>query len=188
MNGRAVLFVGKPGCGKSTQGLLLAEATGWKLFSSGNLFRSIIREDTPLARRVKNDNDAGLLQPYWFATYLYLTSVFSVPDATGIVFDGFARTLEEAKLVQDSLRWLERPLSVVHLVVSDEVARERILKRHGEGGRSDDGKAPERLAEYRERTTPAIDFLRGADAFIELSGEGEPRTLSAEIRARLSLP
>src|SRR6185437_3141553 len=88
---RTIFFVGKPGCGKGTQAKLLAEKTGWAVFAAGKLFRGISHENTPVGRKVKEENDAGLLQPHWFAMYLYLKSLFSIPDDASAIFDGFNR-------------------------------------------------------------------------------------------------
>ena len=71
METRTVFFIGKPGCGKGDQTRLLSKETGWSIFASGDLFRAIASEDTPVGKKVKEENDAGILQPYWFAMYLF---------------------------------------------------------------------------------------------------------------------
>src|SRR3989344_3419259 len=80
METRTIFFIGKPGCGKGDQTRLLSEKTGWPIFASGDLFRAIAQENTPVGKKVKEENYAGILQPYWFAMYLFLTTFFSIPE------------------------------------------------------------------------------------------------------------
>ena len=132
------------------QAKLLSEKTGWAVFSSGRLFREIAQEDTPVGRKVKQENDVGFLQPYWFATSLFFKTLFSLPGDRGVIFDGFCRKVPEAELIIDSLRWLGRPFSVLHLVVSDEEIRHRLMLRRELENRADDSAVDERLKEYGE--------------------------------------
>mgnify|MGYP001618771831 CR=1 FL=1 len=176
---RTIFFIGKPGCGKRMQAKLLSEKTGWAVFSSGKLFRGIAQEDTPVGLRVKQENDVGFLQPYWFAIYLFFKTLFSLPSDRSVIFDGFCRKVSEAELIIDSLRWLGRPFSVLHLVVSDEEIRHRIMLRKELESRADDSAVDERLKEYREYTGPAIELFRKAGMLIEINGE-QAREATAE--------
>ncbi len=187
MDTRTIFFIGKPGCGKGTQAKLLAEKTGWPIFSSGKLFREIAQENSPVGRKVKTENDAGDLQPHWFAMYLYLKSLFSVPDDRGLIFDGFNRKIPEAELVISSLQWLGRPFRIVNIVVSDEEARRRLVLRKEIEKRTDDSAVDERLKEYREFTDPAIELFRKEGILIEVNGEQAPEEIAAEINKALSL-
>lgn len=184
---RTIFFVGKPGCGKGTQTKLLAEKTGWPVFASGKLFRAIAAEDTPVGRKVKLENDAGILQPHWFAMYLYLKSLFSIPDDRGVIFDGFNRKVPEAELIIDSLTWLKRPFVIVHIKVSDEEVHRRLDTRKQTSGRADDHVVEERLKEYYTFTEPAIDIFRNAGVLIEIDGEQGSDKIAADVRAALGL-
>lgn len=186
---RTIFFVGKPGCGKGTQAKLLAEETGWTVFASGVLFRQIASEDTPVGRKTKEVDVQGLLQPPWFAMYLYLKSLFSIPDEQSVIFDGFNRKVPEAELIVDSMKWLGRPFSVIHVAVSDETMRDRLANRHVTSGRADDAPAAfaTRLAEYREFTEPALALFRREGALIEIDGEKTPKEIAADIRAALKI-
>ncbi|HUY62550.1 MAG TPA: nucleoside monophosphate kinase [Candidatus Paceibacterota bacterium] len=182
-----VFFVGKPACGKSTQVKLLAEKTGWLVFASGHLFREIAEEDSPLGRKVKSENDAGLLQPYWFAMYLYLKSLFSIPEGQGAIFDGFNRKVPEAELIIDSLRWLDRSFSIVYLAISDEEVHRRVAERKQVSGRMDDHVISERLKEYYEYTEKAIGIFRDAGVLLEVNGEEPLDKIHADVYAVLGI-
>lgn len=187
METRTIFFIGKPGCGKGTQAKLLSEKTGWKVRSSGSEFRAIAAEDTPVGRKVKLEMDAGLLAPHWFAMYLYLKALFSVSGDESIIFDGFNRKVPEAELVIDSLKWLNRPFSILDIQISDEEAHRRLTIRKGVEGRADDSAVAERLKEYVEHTEPAIEVFRKAGALIEVNGEQTPEAIAADIRAALGM-
>ena len=187
METHTIFFIGKPGCGKGTQAKLLAEQTGWPIFASGKLFREISQNDTPVGRKVKTENDAGMLAPHWFAMYLYLKSLFSIAGDSGAIFDGFNRKVPEAELVIDSLRWLNRTFFIFNIQVSDEEANRRLIGRKKIEGRADDSVVDERLKEYREYTEPAIEVFRKTGTLIEINGEQSPERIAEDIRAALNI-
>jgi adenylate kinase len=187
METRTIFFVGKPGCGKGTQAELLAKATGWPVFSSGKLFRDLERENTPVGRKLKAENEAGFLSPHWFAMYLYLTSLFSIKDGASAIFDGFNRKLPEAELIVSSLTWLGRPFSIVHIAVGDEEIIERLRKRQKTSGRADDAAIDERMKEYYEHTAPAIELFRDAGVLIDIDGGRPPEAIAVDVTAALNI-
>ena len=187
METTTVFFVGKPGCGKGTQAALLGEETDWPVFASGHLFREITKEDTPVGRLVKRENDTGMLQPHWFAMYLYLKSLFSLKEGQSVIFDGFNRKVPEAELIIDSLTWLGRPFKVINIVISDEEAHKRIDKRRETSGRTDDHVAAERLTEFYEHTVKAIALFRDAGALLDIDGERPVEAIAADSKVALKL-
>lgn len=184
-----IFFVGKPGCGKGTQAKLLAEHTGWPIFASGTLFRTIAKEETPVGRKTKEYDEKGLLQPHWFAMYLYLDSLFSIKNDASAIFDGFNRKVQEAELVISSLGWLGRKFSIINLQVSDEEVHERLAARKETSGRADDHVVEERLREFYAHTEPAIEVFRNAGVLIDVDG-GSNRTeeeIAQNIRTALGI-
>ena len=187
METTTIFFMGKPGCGKGTQAKFLAEATGWPVFSSGQLFRALEAEDTPVGRKLKRENEAGFLSPHWFAMYLYLKSLFSISENQSAIFDGFNRKLAEAELIISSLMWLERPFKVVHINVSEAEVRRRLTEREKTPGRADDKAVDERMNEYAEHTAPAIELFREAGVLIEIDGERAPEEIAKDVNAALNI-
>jgi len=187
METHTIFFIGKPGCGKGDQTKFLAKETRWKIISSGDQFRAMAAEDSPVGRKVKAEMEAGLLVPHWFAAYLFLKSVFSLAADESIIFDGFSRKVPEAELAIESLAWLGRPFVVLHLKVSDGEIRHRLALRKSAEGRVDDTVVDERLKEYRTHTEPALELFRAKGALIEINGEGERETIAADIRKALGL-
>lgn len=187
MEAKTIFFIGKPGCGKGTQAKLLSELTGWSTYSSGDLFRAIAKEDSPAGHKVKQDNNAGLLQPHWFAMYLFLKTLFAVPGDKGVIFDGFCRKVPEAELVTDSLRWLGRPFTVLNVQISDETALRRLALRKNVEGRADDSVVEERLKEYHTYTDPALEIFRTAGVLVDIDGEPTPEEIAVAVRTALNI-
>lgn len=176
-----VLFIGKPGSGKGTQAKLLSEKTGWPIMVSGDMFRALAKEESFAGRKTKAENDAGLLAPDWWATYFFQKSILNHPHEEGVLFDGFGRKVPEAKVVIDVLTWLERPFTAVHIKVSDEQIRERLMLRGKDSGRADDAAIEKRLEEYRTFTDPSIEVFRAAGKLVEVDGEGSVEDIHARI-------
>lgn len=187
MRTQTIFFIGKPGCGKGTQAKLLAEKIGWRVITAGAQFRAMSSEDTPVGRKMKIDNDAGLLQPHWLAMYLYLKALFSINEDEGVIFDGFNRKVPEAELVVDSLGWIGRTFLILDIQVSDEEVLRRLALRKEIEGRADDSAVDERLKEYHEHTEPAIGKFREAGMLIEINGEQSPEQIASDIRAALDI-
>lgn len=184
---RTTFFIGKPGCGKGTQAKFLSEKTGWPVISSGNQFRALAAEDTPVGRKIKSEMEAGNLAPHWFAMYLYLKSLFTVDEGADVIFDGFNRKMAEAELVVDSLSWLGRSLTIINIAVSDEEVRRRIAGRKEVEGRADDDAVEERLKEYYENTEPAVSIFRDAGVLIDINGEQSPEATFEDILKALKI-
>lgn len=179
---RTIFFLGKPGCGKGTQAKLLSEHTGWDIISSGAQFRKIAAKNSPVGNKVKSEIDAGLLAPHWFAMYLFQESLFSLPEGTSIVFDGFNRKPAEAQLIIDSLAWLDRPFTVINLIISDELAYERIKARSNTVHRGDENSVDTRLDEYRTYTEKALALFRKAGELVDIDGSQDKETIAQSIR------
>ena len=187
METRTIFFIGKPGCGKGDQARLLSEKTGWKTFSLGNEFRVMAVEDTPVGRKIKSEIDSGFLLPSFLPMYLFLKNLFALSEDDGIIFDGSARKVPEAELVIESLGWLDRPFSVLHLKVSDEEIKHRIALRKGIEGRADDSVVDKRLEEYRLHTEPVVEIFRKAGVLIEIDGERTREAIAEDIRQVLHI-
>ncbi len=176
-----IFFLGKPGSGKGTQAKRLAAHTHWPIITAGDQFRKIATEDTPVGRKIKSEVTAGLLAPNWFAMYLYQKALFSLPDGASVIFDGFNRKPDEARLVISSLEWLERSFIVINLMVSDEVVYERIKGRSKTQQRMDDNSIKTRLDEYHKYTEKSLELFRDAGEIIDINGENNQDAIANDI-------
>ncbi|MBP6860093.1 MAG: nucleoside monophosphate kinase [Candidatus Pacebacteria bacterium] len=182
-----ILFIGKPGSGKGTQAKLLAEKTGFPIIASGDLFRAIVKEETHIGRKMKEEHEQGLLAPDWFAMYLFQKSVLGLDPSSGIIFDGFGRKVPEAKVVVDVLNWLERKFTALYVDVPDSDIIERLELRKESSGRADDHSVEKRLEEFRTYTEPSVEVFRQAGHLIEIDGTPSVEVIHADITQRLGL-
>ncbi len=155
-------MMGPQGSGKSTQAELLAQKLKLPHIETGNIYREIAKEDTPLGSKIKTVLEKGGLVDD--------ETTFEVVDRhladvkTGFVLDGFPRTLIQA---QRELFPIDR---VIYIRLSDEEAVKRMVKR----GRADDKPEliKERLRLFHERTQPILDFYRKQGKLLEVDGSG----------------
>jgi adenylate kinase len=178
---QTILFVGKPGSGKETQARLLAEETGFKVFSTGDRFREIRKEDTNLGTRVRETLDQGRLLPHWLASYLFQEAILHVPLSQGLIFEGTGRALSEAELFDEVALWLGRSYRVINLTISDDEAVKRQIGR-GRADSDTEEKVRVRLAEYEKHTAPVIDFFKKKGVLIDIDGKRPIDEIQKEIR------
>jgi len=185
-----VFFIGRPGCGKGTQTSLLAQRTGWKTFSTGNSFKALRDEESPLGARVRADFDKGQLSPDWFAEYLFADALLAVALEDGLISEGFPRSLPQAQYAQKLLTWLGRPYQVIHLLVTDEEAVRRQLSRAQVEHRpdsDDEAKIRIRLDTYRTQTEPALEYFKEQGSLIEIDGTKTREEIAADVARTLHL-
>lgn len=180
---KTIAMMGKPGSGKGTQAKLLSEALGFDLFSSGDAFRELHKQDTFIGRKAKEEMNKGYLMPHWFASYWFEHKVFNIEQNHGVVFEGPGRKLPEAELFSEVMEWLERPYRAINLLVDEDLIIERLHKRAEEEGRGDDD--PEsiklRFEEYNKYTTHSIEHFRKKGTLIEVDGMKDPEVVQESI-------
>lgn len=187
MDIRTVFFIGKPGCGKGTQAQLLSKKTGWPVVGTSGGMREIVASGGAAGHKLKETMDAGILAPSWVSSYVYLKTLFNIPEDGSVIFDGTSRTLPETEIVLESLVWLGKPFTFFHLKVSDDEVRRRIDLRREQESRKDDHVMDKRLEEYYANTEPAIELLRKAGVLTEIDGERAREPIAEDIRKALSL-
>ncbi len=183
-----VILLGPPGCGKGTQGNLLARELGAPRVSTGDLLRAAVKDGTPLGKRAQSYMDKGLLVPDEVVLGL-IEEVLASPEArAGILMDGFPRTTAQADAVATLLQKRGTQVdAVVSLDVPDDELVTRMQGRAAQEGRSDD--QPDafrrRLAVYREQTAPLIDYYRQRGKLKEVPGVGTVEEIARRVREAL---
>ncbi|MBU1707591.1 adenylate kinase, partial [bacterium] len=121
-----LILLGAPGVGKGTQAQKLVAHLGVPQISTGDILRAEIRKNTPLGQKALTYMNKGELVP----DNLILDMVsqrLEAPDAkNGVIFDGFPRTIAQAKGLDGILEQSGRKLDAV---LSIEVPAERIVER-----------------------------------------------------------
>lgn len=182
-------MMGRPGSGKGTQGKLLADAIGAKLYSSGGRFRELATHESYLGKKVKSIIERGDLLPNWLASFLYEETLFSLEPKDKIVFEGACRKLTEAERFEEVAAWLERPYVAIYVNVPEDALRERLLERAKVEGRADDTAAiiDHRFAEYNKDTAPAIEHFRSVGRLVEVNGDRSIEDVHQDIMRTLKL-
>ena len=102
--------------------------------------------------------------------------VDATPDAKGFIFDGFPRTVPQAEALDALLASMNGPINALTaLHVDDEEVVKRILKRGETSGRADDKDpaiARNRIAVYKNETTPVYDYYATQNKSITIDGMG----------------
>lgn len=128
---KVIYIMGPPGAGKGTQTMLLSPEMGYKQFSTGDAFRTLLKQDTELGRKVKNIVENGLLAPPELAAEVVIDAVSGhLAQGDSLIFDGTPRTLAEAKMVDEffAKEGVDRPL-VIYLDTDKATMVERNSKR-----------------------------------------------------------
>ena len=125
-----LIIFGAPGSGKGTRSAVLAEILEIPQIATGDIFRSNIKNMTPLGVKVKSYMDKGELVPDETVVEM-VSERLSHPDCeNGFILDGFPRTLSQAEALDKILKGLGKPISaVINLVISDEEIVRRVSGR-----------------------------------------------------------
>ncbi len=169
-----ILF-GPPGSGKGTQSVRVAEKYKFAHISTGDIFRKNIREKTPLGLRVQNIIEKGELVPDELLIEILENAMDQHKGVKGFVFDGFPRTMQQAKDLDRMLNKRKAQVSLVlALEVNDNEIISRLLIRAQKEGRKDDTKEviENRIRVYNSQTQPLIAFYKDQKKFHSLHGIG----------------
>jgi adenylate kinase len=122
-----LILFGPPGAGKGTQGALLAERFGLLRLSTGDVLREAVRQGTEMGLAARRFMDAGDLVPD--EVLLGIVRDYLQGDAAdrGVIFDGFPRTLPQARSLDELLAALGRRLEAVLVLDVDDDALVRRL-------------------------------------------------------------
>ncbi|MCR4318612.1 MAG: adenylate kinase [Planctomycetes bacterium] len=125
-----VVFIGPPGAGKGTQAVKFASTLGIPHISTGDLIRAEKKAGTPLGMEVQKYADEGKLVPDEIVLKIVAERLEEDDAKKGFLFDGFPRTIAQAKSLDRYLKIHHMPLSVVVFFdVPDDVIVERICGR-----------------------------------------------------------
>lgn len=184
-----VVMLGPPGSGKGTQARRLAEKYGIPHISTGDMFRAMKAEDTPLARKVRAIMEQGALVPDELTIEMVRERLGRADVRAGAIFDGFPRTTEQADALARLLgEMFGAELDVAFLL---DVPEEEILRRIGqraeiEGRADDSGEVVHRRHQtYLEQTAPLIEYYRDRDKLVEVDGARPVEAITEELEARL---
>jgi len=128
----AIIF-GAPGSGKGTYASRLQSKLGVDVIAMGDVFREIIKEDTPLGRKVKRYVERGLLVPDDVVIEVLKQRLKKISNLKGFILDGYPRTLEQAKALENIAKIdVIIQLKVPEWIIIERLSTRRICKNCGE--------------------------------------------------------
>lgn len=172
-----IILFGPPGAGKGTQSAKLIEKYSLTHISTGDLFRKHLKEGTPLGKLAQEYMSKGNLVPDQVVIDMVDDKISSSGKISGIIFDGFPRTIPQAEALDQLLAKKDNPIKVlVELVVPEEELKKRLAERAVKENRPDDAK-PEvienRIAVYKAETVVVADYYKKHGKYASVVGVGE---------------
>jgi len=179
-----VLF-GPPGAGKGTQADFLKVKYNLVHISTGDVFRYNIKNQTELGLNAKSFMDKGQLVPDDVTIKMLGAELDKNPGANGFIFDGFPRTVAQAKALSDLLTKKNTDVTaMIALEVDDEVLVERLLERGKTSGRPDDADEAiirKRIKVYYDETSILKDFYEDLGKYYGVKGVGSIEEITEGI-------
>ena len=178
-----VLF-GPPGSGKGTQSENIIKKYRLVHLSTCDILRAELAARTELGLKAKAIMEKGELVSDEIVIGMIANKLDSNPDARGFIFDGFPRTVAQAKAL-DIL--LESRGMKVDMMLGLEVEKEelvnRLLKRGEETGRADDNleTIENRINVYNNQTTPVMNYYKAQGKYVPVDGIGNIVDISKNI-------
>ena len=180
-----IVIFGKPGSGKGTQAEFLKSKYNLIHISTGDLFRYHIINKTPLGLKVTSILENGGLVPDKLTIEILENEVNKYKKTSGFIFDGFPRTINQAKKLDKFLNSLSMQINfTIALEAEDEILLHRLLKRGETSGRSDDTnkeKILNRFREYNYKTLPLKEFYTKQNKFFSINGVGDINVISQRL-------
>ena len=186
-----LVIFGAPGSGKGTQSDLLIEEYGLFHISTGEVLRDHINRGTELGKIADSYISDGKLIPDDLVVSVLGKTLDENVDKIekGVIFDGFPRTIEQAKALKNLLSERNTQLDIViGLEVEDEELIDRLIKRGKESGRSDDNleTIQKRLEVYHNQTSPLRDFYINEGLYAHIKGSGSVQDIFGDIKAAIA--
>lgn len=205
-----MVFLGPPGAGKGTIAVRAKEFFNIPHISTGDLFRSNIKNETQLGLKVKEILASGGLVPDSVTIEMVKNRIAEPDCENGFILDGFPRTIPQA----DALAEMTDIDAVVNFVVPMEEVVKRLSGRRMcpstgrlyhivfnppkvEGKDDETGEdliqRPDdkedaivhRLEVYESQTKPLIDYYRKKGLIKEIDASVKPSDVFERLKAAL---
>ncbi|MCX6004321.1 MAG: adenylate kinase [Chloroflexi bacterium] len=120
------VLLGAPGAGKGTQADIIVKEMSLPHVASGDLFRQAVKNGTELGKQAESYMKAGKLVPDEITIKMITERIAQQDCRDGCVFDGFPRTMEQAKALDASL---EKQGKSIEKAIYIEVPESALLDR-----------------------------------------------------------
>ena len=180
-----VLF-GPPGAGKGTQAEFLIKSYGLHHLSTGDLLRSEIAEGTKLGLEAQSFMEKGELVPDAVVIGMIKSKLETNNKTKGFIFDGFPRTVDQAKALDNLLNENGTPISgMLSLEVDKQELIDRLMNRGLSSGRADDqdqSVIENRINVYNQKTLPLIEYYKPQGKHFGINGMGSIEDIAGRLK------
>jgi adenylate kinase len=213
---KIIVLMGAPGAGKGTQARLLQERLHLPQISTGDMFRALKEQTTPLAEEVRSLMEAGQLVPDDVTIRVVQERTARADCNDGYILDGFPRTPAQAAMLDRLATEQGKTIQAIEISVPGELLEKRMIGRrncpvcgeiynvyfkppkfdnvcdqHPEAQlnhRADDNAdtVKARLATYEQQTRPLLDYYREAGMLNVVNGIGDTEDIYREIEKIIS--
>lgn len=198
-----LVLLGAPGCGKGYISNLIIDEYGFTHISTGNLLRENIKNKTELGAKIESYMNNGELVPDALVLDV-LKKALEENKGKNIIFDGYPRTIDQAKEL-DKLTHIDvvASINVPEEVILDRISSRRVctacsavysVKDYSKntcdkcGGeviqRKDDSKEVvlNRLEKYEIQTKPLINFYKEQNKLIDFDNNGDSQKSFSQLK------
>ena len=171
-----VVLFGPPGAGKGTQSERLIKKYHLTHLSTGDLFRMNISKGTVLGVEAQKYMNDGNLVPDELVIRMVDDKIKNTPDTNGVIFDGFPRTVHQAKALDELMVKNGTSIAIMlALSVKQEELMARLINRGKDSGRPDDqdvDKIKNRFKVYKRDTEPVAEYYKSQGKLVNIEGVG----------------
>ena len=183
---RNIIFFGPPGAGKGTQAKTISNYLKLPHLSTGEILRYKITQKDEIALQLKEIMDSGKLVSDVILNKIVAEKITN-DCKDGFILDGYPRTLEQAKFLNNLLENKNYKLNnIFNIELNFDILKERILKRSKEENREDDNASviETRFSEYNKTTKPVSDFYKKYfnEIFCDIDGNDEIEKITSKIK------
>ena len=179
-----IILFGPPGAGKGTQSKYLVNKINGFQISTGDLLRNEIKNQTEIGKFITNDMNDGKFISDEIVNKLIEKNIFDDNKKGKLIFDGYPRTLSQAKNLDSLLKISNQKIDFIFFLnVKKEILIERIQKRKTIENRSDDklNTIMKRYEAYMKTTKPVLEFYSKNPSFHEIDGAQEIDQITRKI-------
>ena len=179
-----IIIFGPPGAGKGTQAKYLVEKFNSFQVSTGDMLREEINKDSEIGKKIVNNMNDGKFVDDEIVNKLLEKIIFDPPKKNKLIFDGYPRTINQAKNLEILLNNSNQKINYIFFLnVNKDTIIKRIEKRKIIEKRSDDELETiiKRHNTYMETTRPVLDFYSKKANFHEIDGSSEIDVITAKI-------
>lgn len=185
-----IVIFGAPGSGKGTQSEKLIEKYGLHHISTGELLRDHIAKGTNIGKLADSYISNGQLIPDEVMIEVLENEFKENAHNTskGVIFDGFPRTIPQAKALSEMLKGYGTDVhAVVGLEVDEDELVKRMIERGKSSGRADDNldTIRKRLDVYHKQTAPLQEFYKDLGKYNPIKGSGAVEVIFGDIVSAL---